>query len=142
MHAEENKEIVRRLIEEGTNRKNLAAFDELVAHSFVDHEAGSHPATGPEAEKKLLTSVAEAFPDWRWDIQEMLAVEDKVITRYVARGTHRGEFMGAPPTGREVEAGGINIVRLKGGKIVESWGNSDQLGWLRQLGVIPDEVGF
>jgi steroid delta-isomerase-like uncharacterized protein len=141
MPAEENKEIVRRLIEEGTNRKNLADFDELVAHSFVDHEAGSQPA-GPEAEKKVLVSVAEAFPDWRWDVQEMLAVEDKVITRYVARGTHRGEFMGAAPTGREVEVGGINIVRLKGGKIVESWGYSDQLGWLRQLGVLPDEVSF
>jgi predicted ester cyclase len=141
MHAEENKKIVRRVIEEGINRKNLAVFDELVAQSFVDHEAGSQPA-GPEGEKKLLTSVTEAFPDWRWDIQEMLAVDDKVVTRYIARGTHLGEFMSAAPTGREIEVGGINIVCLERGMIVESWGNSDQLGWMRQLGVIPDEVGF
>ncbi len=141
MAAEANKEIVRRVIEEGTNQKNLAVFDELVSPSFVDHEAGSEPG-GPEDEKELLSSVAGAFPDWRWDVQEMLAVDDKVITRYVARGTHRGEFMGAAPTGEEVSFTGINIVRLEGGKIVESWGNSDQLGWMRQMGVVPDEISF
>ena len=64
MAAEANKEIVRRVIEEGTNQKNLAVFDELVSSSFVDHEAGSEPG-GPEDEKELLSSVAEAFPDWR-----------------------------------------------------------------------------
>ena len=143
MSAEANKEVVRRVIEEGINRKNLAVFDELVSPSFVDHEAGSGPGS-PDDEKELLSSVVEAFPDWRWDVQEMLAVDDKVITRYVARGTHRGEFefMGAAPTGKEVSFTGINIVRLEGGKIVESWGNSDQLGWMRQIGVVPVEVSF
>jgi steroid delta-isomerase-like uncharacterized protein len=142
MSAETNKELVRRVIEEGTNRKNLAVFDELVSTSFVDHEAGSRPGGGPEDEKELLSSVAEAFPDWRWDVEEMLAVDDKVITRYVARGTHRGEFMGAAPTGKEVAITGINIARIERGKIVESWGNSDQLGWMRQIGVVPAEVRF
>jgi SnoaL-like polyketide cyclase len=141
MSVEANKEVVRRVIEEGTNRKNLAIFEELVSPSFVDHEGGSEPG-GPEDEKKLLSSVAEAFPDWRWEIEDMLAVDDKVITRYVVRGTHRGEFMGAAPTGKEVAFTGINIVRLEGGKIVESWGNSDQLGWMRQIGVVPNEVCF
>lgn len=141
MSAQANKEIVRRVIEEGVNEKNLAVFDELVSPSFVDQEAGSESG-GPEGEKELLSSVTEAFPDWRWDIEDMLAVDDKVITRYVARGTHRGEFMGAAPTGREVAFTGINISRLAGGKIVESWGNSDQLSWMRQLGVVPAEVAF
>ena len=141
MSAEANKEVVRKVIEEGTNRKNLAVFDELVSPSFIDHEAGSEPG-GPEDEKELLSSVAQAFPDWQWEIEEMLAVEDKVITRYVARGTHRGAFMGVPPTGVEVAFTGINIVRIEEGKIVESWGNSDQLGWMRQIGVIPAHVAF
>ncbi len=141
MSVEENKEIVRRVIEEATNRKNFAVFDELISPSFVDHEAGPGPG-GSESEKKLLSTVAEAFPDWRWDVEDMMAEGDKVITRYVARGTHRGEFMGAPPTGKEVIVTGINIVRLEGGKIVESWGNSDQLGMLRQIGVIPAEISF
>jgi predicted ester cyclase len=72
----------------------------------------------------------------------MLAAEDKVITRYVARGTHRGSYMGAAPTGKEVAFTDINIVRLGGGQVVESWGNSDQLGWLRQIGVVPAEIAF
>jgi predicted ester cyclase len=141
MSAETNKELVRRVIEEGTSRKNLAVFDELVSPSFVDHETGSRPG-GPEDEKELLSSVVEAFPDWRWDVEEMLAVDDKVIPRYVARGTHRGEFTGAAPTGKGVAITGINIARIERGKIVESWGNSDQLGWMRQIGVVPAEVRF
>jgi predicted ester cyclase len=140
--AEGNKAVVRRVIEEGVNKKNLAVFDELVSPSFVDHEAEGSAPGGPEGEKELVSSVAEAFPDWRWDIEDMLAVDDRVITRYVVHGTHRGEFMGAAPTGREVAFTGINISRLVGGKIVESWGNSDQLGWMRQIGVVPAEVAF
>jgi predicted ester cyclase len=106
------------------------------------HEAeGSEPG-GPEGEKALLSSIRKSFPDWRWDIEEMLAAEDKVVTRYVVRGTHQGAYMGAAPTNKEVAITGINIVRLEGGKIVESWGNSYQLGWLRQIGVVPAEVRF
>ncbi len=78
MPTEENKEVVRRVIEEGTNGKNLAVFDELLSPSFVDHEAGSQSG-GSEGEKKLLTSVTEAFPDWRWDIQEMLAIAGETV---------------------------------------------------------------
>jgi predicted ester cyclase len=72
----------------------------------------------------------------------MLAAEDKVVTRYVVRGTHQGKYMGAAPTNKEVTITGINIVRPEGGKMVESWGYSDQLGWLRQIGVVPAEVRF
>jgi predicted ester cyclase len=143
MSTEENNlQIVRRVIEEGVNAQDLSVFDEFISPSFVDHEAeGSQPG-GPEGEKVLLLSIRESFPDWRWDIEEMLAAEDKVITRYVVRGTHRGAYMGAAPTNKEIAITGINIVRLEQGKIVESWGNSDQLGWLRQIGVVPEEVRF
>ncbi len=142
MSPEENKGIVRRVIEEGVNGRNLAVFDELISPTFVDHEADGSEPGGPEGEKELLSSVRESFPDWRWEIEDMLAVEDKVVTRYVARGTHRGEYMGAPPTGKAVAFTGINIVRLEEGKMVESWGNSDQLGWLRQIGVVPADIRF
>ena len=91
MSAEENKEIVRRVIEDGVNGQNPAVFDELISPTFVDHEAEGSEPRGPEGEKELLSSVRESFPDWRWEIEDMLAVEDKVVTRYVARGTHKGE---------------------------------------------------
>jgi predicted ester cyclase len=139
--AAENKTIVRRVKEEATNRRNFSIFDELLSPEFVDHEAGPN-SSGPEGEKELLSTVADAFPDWRWDIEDMVAEGDKVVTRYVARGTHRGEFMGASPTGEEVAVTGINVVRLEGEKIVESWGNSDQLAMLRQIGMVPAEVSF
>jgi len=143
MSTEENNlRIVRRIIEEGVNQQNLSVFDEVISPSFVDHEAEGSAPGGPEGEKELLRSIRESFPDWRWDVEDMLAAEDKVITRYVVRGTHRGEYMGAQPTGKEIAITGINIVRLEDGKVVESWGNSDQLGWLRQIGVVPAEVRF
>lgn len=119
MSTEEYKAIVRRVVEEGTNGKNLYIFDELVSPSFVDHEAGPEPG-GPEGEKRLMEMITIAFPDWRWDIEDQIAEGDKVVTRYTARGTHRGEFWGIAPTGEEVEVIGINIVRIREGKIVES----------------------
>lgn len=134
--SEEDKAIVRRVIEQGTNAKDLSVFDELVSASFVDHEAGPEPG-GPEGEKRLVEMITFAFPDWRWSIEDQIAEGDKVVTRYTARGTHRGEFMGIAPTGEQVEVPGINIVRIEGGKIVESWGNSDQLGMMRRLGAVP-----
>ena len=143
MSTEENNlRIVRRIIEEGVNQQDLSVFDEVISPYFVDHEAEGSDPGGPEGEKELLGSIKESFPDWRWDVEDMLAAEDKVITRYVVRGTHSGEYMGAQPTGKEIAFTGINIVRLEGGKVVESWGNSDQLDWLRQIGVVPAEVRF
>ncbi len=133
---EENKAVVRRAIGEATNGRNLSVFDEIVSPSFVDHEAGPEPS-GPEGEKRLLSMMLAAFPDWHLTIEDQIAEGDKVVTRLRARGTHRGEFRGIAPTGRRVTVAAINIARLDGGKIVESWGNSDALGMMRQLGAIP-----
>jgi predicted ester cyclase len=115
--VEENKEIVRRVIEEATNRKNFAVFDELISPSFVDHEAGPEPG-GSEGEKKLLSAVAEAFPDWRWDVEDMIAEGDKVSTRCVARGTHRGEFMARPRPARRSHSPASTSYASKGAR---SW---------------------
>jgi predicted ester cyclase len=127
---------VRRVIEEATNERDFSVFDELVSPDFVDHEAG------PEGEKGLTATVAAVFPDWHLTTEDQVAEGDKVVSRLAARGTHRGEFMGRPPTGRRVEVSAINLARVEGGKIVESWGNSDQPGMLRQIGVVPEAVRF
>jgi predicted ester cyclase len=68
----------------------------------------------------------------------MIAEGDKVVTRFTMRGTHQGEFMGIAPTGRRVEMTGIDIIRFSDGKMVEHWGNTDDLGMMQQLGVIPE----
>ena len=77
-----------------------------------------------------------AFPDAHFTIEDQIVEGDKVVTRYTATGTQKGELMGIPPTERRVTVTGINITRLDGGKIVEGWTNFDALGMLQQLDVI------
>jgi predicted ester cyclase len=79
----------------------------------------------------------EAFPDWHSDVELYVAEGDLVAERFTARGTHQGEIMGVAPTGQQVSLAGINIFRIRDGAIVERWGRLDELGFLRQLGVIP-----
>jgi predicted ester cyclase len=79
----------------------------------------------------------QAFPDWHAGQEAHIAEGDLVAERFTARGTHRGELLGAAPTGREVVLAGINIFRVQGGQVVERWGRTDDLGFLQQLGIVP-----
>ena len=78
----------------------------------------------------------QAFPDFRFTVEDQLAEGDRVATRWTWQGTHSGEFMGAAPTGKEVKLTGMTIHRLRNGKIQEGWFNWDFLGELRQIGVV------
>jgi steroid delta-isomerase-like uncharacterized protein len=78
-----------------------------------------------------------AFPDTRMTIEDEIAEGDKVVIRWTIRGTHKGEYMGIAPTGKEVTVTGISVYRIERGKIVEDWSNNDMLGMLQQLGAIP-----
>ena len=79
----------------------------------------------------------QAFPDWRSDYLHVIAEGDLVVEHFVAHGTHRASVMGASPTGQDTVLPGINIFRLANGRIVERWGRLDDLGLLRQLGLVP-----
>ena len=79
----------------------------------------------------------EAFPDLRAEIEDNVADDDKVVFRMTRRATHTGAFMGIPPTGKQVEFGVFDLVRVADGKLVEHWGLLDQLTLLQQLGVVP-----
>jgi predicted ester cyclase len=79
----------------------------------------------------------EAFPDSYFTVEDMVAEGDKVATRKTFHGTHRGEFLAIPPTGQQISIGLIDIVRVADGKVVEHWSIADNLGMMRQLGVIP-----
>jgi steroid delta-isomerase-like uncharacterized protein len=137
MSAEGSKGIVRRFVEEVQNGGDVAAVDEFAAPGYVNHSAP--PGVPPDREglKQLTALFRAAFPDGRMTIEEMVAEGERVATRKTFRGTHRGELMGIPPTGKVVEIGLIDIVRLVDGKVVESWSAADDLGLLRQLGVLP-----
>ncbi len=137
MSAEANKAIVRRFVEEVQNRGDLAALNELCAPDFVNHSAPPGVPPTREGLAQLTAHFRRAFPDGQMAIEEMLAEADRVATRKTFRGTHRGELMGIPPTGRAVAIGLIDIARLVDGKVVESWSAADDLGLLRQLGALP-----
>lgn len=136
MSAEENKVILHRLIEE-FNKGNLAAADESLAASFVDHSDPPGMPPGLEGHKQVLSMLLSAFPDLHVQVEDLLAEGDKVASRFTMRATHKGNFMGIPPTGKQVTITGIEIVRAEGGKFVERWANIDALGMLQQLGAIP-----
>lgn len=136
MSTEENKATVRHEYEEAFNQRNLAVLDELNSPDFVFHNA-STTMQGIEAFKQFLSLYLTAFADARFTVEDLIAEGDSVVARHTFRGTQTGELMGIPSTGKQVTTTGITITRFANGKGVELWGNSDDLGLLQQLGVIP-----
>lgn len=135
--AAENKAIVLRSLEELYNKGNVDLADEFYAAEYVWHNVSGPDIHGFEGMKEHVAIVRNAFPDIHITADDMIGEGDKVVTRWTIVGTHKGDFAGIPPTGVQVTFTGILISRLEGGKIVEEWENSDVLGLLQQLGVIP-----
>jgi predicted ester cyclase len=142
MSTEANKAIVRRFVEEGINGSNEAVFLDLLSPDVVDHNARPGMPQGRAGWNLYRKQFGVAFPNGRWEIAEMVAEGDLVATRASVSGAHQGEFLGIPPTGRQVTVSAMYICRLADGKIVERWTNSDELGMLQQLGAIlaPEQV--
>jgi len=136
MSTEDNKALVRRFYEEVFNQRNLALVDHLFTTNHVFHNP---PTTlhGREEFKQLLSLYITAFPDARFTVEEEIAEGERVASRYTFRGTHQGELMGIPPTGKQVAVTGMIINRIVNGKSEEGWLNFDALGMLQQLGVVP-----
>ncbi len=135
MSAEDNKAIVRRAYD-AINRNDLDALEEMVDSDITDHDPAPGQGPGLEGVKQYFSSLHAAFPDVHMDVEDMIAEGDKVVTRVRMSGTHQGEFMGIDPTGNRVEVSGIDILRVADGKIMEHWGNFDDLAMMQQLGVI------
>jgi steroid delta-isomerase-like uncharacterized protein len=136
MSTEENKAVVRRYVQ-AFNSSNLDAIVDGVAPDFVLHIPGSPDIHGPEGVKQWAQSNQIAFPDTKVTIVDLVAEGDKVAKQWTFRGTHRGEFVGIPPTGKEVTFPALSMYRLVGGKIAELWMSYDLLDTMQQLGVIP-----
>ena len=137
MSIEENKAIELRFLEEVVNKGNLAVIDELCAANFVDHTALPGVTPDREGYKQFFAMSRSALPDMHSTLEDMIAEGDKVAERFTIRGTHKGEWMGIAPTGKQVTVQGMAIHRITGGKIVEDWSNIDMLGILQQIGVVP-----
>jgi steroid delta-isomerase-like uncharacterized protein len=137
MSVEENKASVRRLYEEVFNKKKLAAIDDYFAPSVIDHSLPPGVPGGIEGVRQTIAMFLTAFPDLNLTLEDSIAEGDKVVARWTLRGTHQGASLGMPPTGKQCTIPGISILRLVGGKAVETWVILDQLGMLQQLGLAP-----
>lgn len=138
MSAEENKAIVRRVNDEVWNEAKLDVIDELISADLVATVVGApEQIRGPQGFREFVVMYRQAFPDLRITVDEQIAEGETVVTRWTATGTHEGELMGMPATGKQATTAGININRVSGGKLVEGWGLFDQLGLLQQLGAVP-----
>jgi steroid delta-isomerase-like uncharacterized protein len=137
MSTEENKAILLRNCEEAFNKGNLAVADENIANNYVYHGSGGQEFKGQEGFKQFVTMLRTAFPDFHLTIEDMVAEGDKVAHRLTLRGTHKSDFMGIAPTGKQVTTTAITISSFAGGKEVEAWSSMDMLGMMQQMGVAP-----
>jgi predicted ester cyclase len=138
MSTEQNKALVRKLVEEVINQGNISMIDEFLIPDFVEHEElppGIPP--GREAPKVLFTMLRSAFPDLKATIEHLIAEGDEVVFHMTWTGTHEGEFMGIPPTGKRISINVIDILGIAEGKFVEHWGVMDSMAMMQQLGVVP-----
>ena len=133
----QNVAVVQRFIEEVINQGRLEAADELVLEDFIELDPLPGQEQGRQGLKDVIGMLRTAFPDIRWVIEETIASGEKVVTRFKWSGTHRGDFLGVPATGRKVAVPGVVIDRLSGGRMADSRILMDTLGLMQQLGVIP-----
>jgi predicted ester cyclase len=127
MSAEENKDVVRRYMEEIINGADYAVAEEIIAPDYVNHTAGGGIGTGRLGFVQGLRALHTAFPDWHVTIEELIAEGDIVVDRFTIRATHSGSANGVAATGRRVQTLGMHMWRLAGGKLVEGWYVTDAL---------------
>jgi predicted ester cyclase len=135
---EEMKARTRRFYEEVLNGRRLEVFDETHAADLVVHDPGvpGGEIRGRDAYKQFIGMMSRALPDYHFTVYQVLAEGEYTVARWTATGTHNGDYLGIAPTGAQVTLAGVSISRHEGGKVVESWVQMDNLGLLRQIGVV------
>jgi steroid delta-isomerase-like uncharacterized protein len=133
MSAKENKALLSRYVQEVWDKQNPGAVDGFLAPNYRRHRSPTADPLTREDQKQLLARFRAAFPDVQIKIEEIIAKGDRIAFRSTMRGTHRGEFLGIPPTGKQVTVGLVDVVHIKNGKFVEQWGGPDLLDLVQQL---------
>ena len=138
MTEKDNKSMIRRFIEEGLNKRNPALIEETYSSDYIGHDPERPaPRTITDLQQGMVGLLGKVFPDGQYSIERLVAEDDLVVWHWTFRATHKGELMGIPATGKQISFGGINIFRLKDGKVLEDWVYRDTTGLMRQLGVLP-----
>jgi steroid delta-isomerase-like uncharacterized protein len=137
--SQRNKEIVHRWFDEVWNQGRETTIDELFSGAGVAHGLGDSDldVRGPAEFKPFVANIRGSMPDVYIRVEDILAEDDRVAVRITLEGTHAGNGLGVPPTGRKVRIQGVVIVRIVDGRIMEGWNSYDQLGLLRQIGALP-----
>ena len=135
---EDPKGLMRRFYDE-VSAGNLSVIDELVADDIVDHDEFPGLEPNKDGVKQFFAMFTSAFPDLRMEPHEMISEGDLASARVTITGTHQGEFMGMPPSGKRIEVEAIDIVRIRDGQAAEHWGVTDMLTMMQQLGALPEQ---
>lgn len=139
MSTDDVKSLVRQYVQKVWNHGDSAALDDLTTPAFAYYLAGQPPRNRTDMQQFIAMTHA-AFPDWHVEIVDLIAEANTAAVRWQGQATHRGVFHGIPPTGKRVTVTGINLYRIADGKIAAEWEQTDSLGLLQQLGVLPRAI--
>ena len=135
--GEAAKAVVRRNTEEVQSRGNFDVFEEIFADDFLDHTPQPNRTPDKDGARSLYHALRAAFPDFHADIHWQAADRDLVTTYKTYHGTHQGEFLGVPPTGRKIRFETVDAMRVRNGKITEHWGVANLYSLMQQLSAPP-----
>lgn len=134
-----NTDLNARWVAEVINGKNLDVISELCHEDMVSHNVLPGMPNGAEGARVMFGSLFAAFPDMHGEVLDTVEDGDRLCVRSRVTGTHKGEFMGIPATGKSVDFERIDILRFADGKVAEQWGVADDMGMMGQLGLLPEQ---
>lgn len=138
--SEENKRLVNRIYDEAISSGMYGVIDELIAPDYVAHgmpQKMPSSVNGPQEFRQTVEAFRSAFPDLYMLVEEQIAEGDRVSDQGYITGTHRGEFLGVPPSGQQIKVNVISIWRLENNKVVENWVQMDLMSLMQQIGAVP-----
>jgi steroid delta-isomerase-like uncharacterized protein len=136
----EGKDLIRTFYEEVLNKGDLDRIPDLCTEDVVDHESPPEFPDGIEGVRAFVRMFREAFPDLQVTVEDELAEGDRAAARSRWTGTHEGEFMGVPPSGKRFEIEAIDMIRIVDGKCAEHWGVTDNMALMQQIGAVPQQA--
>ena len=135
--ADQNKAIIRKLYEEILNTGKWELLDPIIAEDFI----GAMGQKGPAAFADTVRGLRQGFPDIQWTVEDLIAEGDKVVIRWSWRGTHSNAFRGFAPTHKALNDHAIAIYQFRENQVIHAWLETDRLGFLQQIGLIPQDLG-
>ena len=131
--AAANKALLRRFYKEVYVDWSMGVADEVISPQFTSHDWPERGPTGPMAFRDYYAAIRTAVPDARYEVDDLVAEGDRVVVRWRVLGTHKGDFRGIAPSGRQITLKGIAIYRVDRGKLMERWVVSDLHGLLEEI---------